>query len=152
MKKIISLLIILFSSNLSAQVYKFSINSKGVKLETTKDSLKSSSKVLYTSKSDVVEIYKNSSKVFLGKETLDNLNSETINKYKDMDGVDGLVDYSLRYSVDGDCVDFYYYKVYATCTSCLSMSELTIDKEDWSIDIKRENKVITYKISNLEFK
>lgn len=152
MKKIISLLIILFSSNLSAQVYKFSINSKGVKLETTKDSLKSSSKVLYTSKSDVVEIYKNSSKVFLGKETLDNLNSETINKYKDMDGVDGLVDYSLRYSVDGDCVDFYYYKVYTTCTSCLSMSELTIDKEDWSIDIKRENKVITYKISNLEFK
>ena len=152
MKKIISLLIVLFSLNLSAQVYKFSINSKGVKLETTKDSLKNTSKVLYTSKSDVVDIYKNSSKVFLGKETLDKLNVETINKYKSMNGIDGLVDYSLRYSVDGDCVEFYYYKVYATCTSCLSMSDLPIDKEDWSIDIKRGNKVTTYKISNLEFK
>ena len=152
MKKFILLLSVIFSLNLSAQVYKFSINSKGVRLETTKDSLKNTSKVLYTSKSDDVYIYKNSSKVILGKETLDNLNGETINKYKNMNGVDGLVDYSLRYSVDGDCVEFYYYKVYATCTSCLSMNELPIDKEDWSIDIKKGNKVTTYKISNLEFK
>ena len=152
MKKFILLFVILFSVNLSAQVYKFSINPKGVRLETTKDSLKNTSKVLYTSKSDVVDIYKNSSKVFLGKETLDKLNVETINKYKSMNGIDGLVDYSLRYSVDGDCVEFYYYKVYATCTSCLSMNELPIDKEDWSIDIRRGNKVTTYKISNLEFK
>lgn len=152
MKKSILLFVILFSFNLSAQVYKFTISSKEVRLETTKDSLKNTSKVLYTSKSDTVEIYKNSSKFFLGKETLDNLTDETIKKYKNMNGVDGLVDYSLRYSVDGNCVEFYYYKVYATCTSCLSMSELPIDKEDWSIDIRKENKVTTYKISNLEFK
>ena len=152
MKKFILLFVILFSFNLSAQVYKFTISYKGVILETTNDSLKKTSKVLYTSKSDVVEIYKNSSKVILGKEILDNLTDETIKKYKNMNGVDGLVDYSLRYLVDGDCVEFYYYKVYATCTSCLSMSELPIDKEDWSIDIRKGNKVTTYKISNLEFK
>ncbi len=91
--------------------------------------------------------------MFLGKEKLENLNDDTIKKYKNMNGFDGLVDYSLRYSIDGEFVNFYYYEVYKTCTGCLTMSEIPIDRENWSIDVKNSNnRIVTYNIVDLKFK
>lgn len=149
MKNTLLLFFVLFSINLSAQVYKFSIGSKGIKLETVKDSLKNTSKTLFTSV-DLVEIHKNSSKVVLGTEPLSNLNVDTINKYKNMNGFDGLVDYSLKYSVEGNCVEFYYYTVYTTCSG-LSMSELPIDNDDWTIELQKGDKTLVYNITDYKF-
>lgn len=151
MKNTLLFFFTLLSINLSAQVYKFTIGSNGIKLETVKDSLKNTSTTLFTDVS-LVEIHKNSSKVVLGTETLSNLNLVTIQKYKDMYGVDGLVDYSLKYSVEGNCVEFYYYTTYTTCRGCLSMSELPIDNGDWSIELQKGDKTITYNITNYKFK
>lgn len=149
MKNTLLFFFTLLSINLSAQVYKFTIGSNSIKLETVNDSLKNTSTTLFTDVS-LVEIHKNSSKVVLGTETLSNLNLETIQKYKDMDGVDGLVDYSLKYSVEGNCVEFYYYTVYTTCSG-LSMSELPIDNDDWTIELQKGDKTLVYNITDYKF-
>lgn len=153
MKKIILLFVIIFSVNLSAQdFYKFTIDSKYVKFCSVDDSLENSSKVLYVNRMETIKIYKNSSKVILGKISSFKLSDEelmeTIDDYKNMDGVDGLVGDSLIYKFENGCVEFYYYQVYKICTGCLSMSGLLIDKEDWTINLGDKE----FTIHNLKFK
>ena len=76
--------------------------------------------VIETDSTPMFDFYDVNSKVVLGVEPISNFTDTTLAKYMNMDNGDTRIGRKLKYNVDGECVEFFYYsKNYITQGTCM---------------------------------
>jgi hypothetical protein len=147
--KFLSVVILFLSTSLSAQrTYKMSIQNNKLVIKSI-DSTPNTGIVIQTDSTPMFELYDIDSKVLLGTEKRSNFTDDTIAKFKDMDNGDTKISDRLKFNIDGDCVEFFYYS--NTFISNYFTPQL-LDKTNYVLKIKDSTKTLTYTITNGEIK
>ena len=143
--KFLSVVILFLSTSLSAQrTYKMSIQNSKLVIESV-DSTKKTGIIIQTDSTPMFELYDVNSKVLLGTEKRSNFTDDTIARFMDMDNGDTKISDRLKFNIDGDCVEFFYYS--DTFISNYFTPQL-LDKTNYVLKIKDNTKTITYTIKN----
>ena len=143
--KFLSVVILFLSTSLSAQrTYKMSIQNNKLFIESV-DSTPKTGIVIETDSTPMFDFYDVNSKVVLGVEPISNFTDTTLAKYMNMDNGDTRIGRKLKYNVDGECVEFFYYsKNYITNY----FTPQLLEKTDYVLKVKDETKTLTYTIKN----
>lgn len=143
--KFLSVVILFLSTSLSAQrTYKMSIQSSKLVIESV-DSTPKTGIVIQTDSTPVFEFYDVNSKVVLGTEKRSNFTDDTIAKFMDMNDGDTKISDRLKFSIDGDCVEFFYY---SNTFITNYFTPQVLDKTNYVLKIKDNTKTLTYTIKN----
>ena len=143
--KFLSVVILFLSTSLSAQrTYKMSIQSSKLVIESV-DSTPKTGIVIQTDSTPVFEFYDVNSKVVLGTEKRSNFTDDTIVKFMDMNDGDTKISNRLKFSIDGDCVEFFYY---SNTFITNYFTPQVLDKTNYVLKIKDNTKTLTYTIKN----
>jgi hypothetical protein len=147
--KFLSVVILFLSTSLSAQrTYKMSIQNSNLVIESV-DSTTKTGIVIQTDSTPMFELYNVDSKVLLGTEKKSNFTDDTIARFKDMNNGDTKISDRLKFNIDDDCVEFFYYS--NTFITNYFTPQL-LDKTDYVLKIKDNTKTLTYTITNGEIK
>lgn len=143
--KFLSVVILFLSTSLSAQrTYKMSIQNNKLVIESV-DSTPKTGIVIQTDSTPMFEFYDVNSKVLLGIEKRSDFTDDTITKFMDMNDGDTRISDRLKFNIDGDCVEFFYYSNdYITNY----FTPQVLEKTDYVLKIKDETKTLTYTIKN----
>ena len=143
--KFLSVVILFLSTSLFAQrTYKMSIQNSKLVIESV-DVAPKTDLVIETDSTPIFDFYDVNSKVVLGVEPLSNFTDITISKYMNMDNGDTRIGKSLKYNVDGDCIEFFYYsRNYITNY----FTPQVLEKTDYVLKVKDQTKTLTYIIKN----
>jgi hypothetical protein len=145
MVKFLSVVILFLSTSLSAQrTYKMSIQNNKLVIESV-DSTPKTGIVIQTDSTPMFELYDVDSKVLLGTEKKSNFNDDTIAKFKDMNNGDTKISDRLKFNIEDDCVELFYYS--DTFISNYFTPQL-LDKTNYVLKIKDSTKTLTYTIKN----
>jgi hypothetical protein len=143
--KFLSVVILFLSTSLSAQrTYKMSIQNNKLVIESV-DSTPKTGIVIQTDSTPMFEFYDVNSKVVLGTEKRSNFTDDTIANFMDMDNGDTKISDRLRFNIDGDCVEFFYYS--NTFISNYFTPQV-LEKTNYILKIKDNTKTLTYTIKN----
>ena len=143
--KFLSVVILFLSTSLSAQrTYKMSIQSSKLVIESV-DSTPKTGIVIQTDSTPVFEFYDVNSKVLLGTEKRTSFTDDTILNYMDMNDGDTKISDRLKFSIDGDCVEFFYY---SNTFITNYFTPQVLDKTNYVLKIKDNTKTLTYTIKN----
>jgi hypothetical protein len=147
--KFLSVVILFLSTSLSAQrTYKMSIQNSNLVIESV-DSTPKTGIVIQTDSTPMFEFYDLDSKVLLGKEKRSDFTDVKITEYMDMNDGDTKISDRLKFNIDGDFVEFFYYS--NTFISNYFTPQL-LDKTNYVLKIKDNTKTVTYTITNGEIK
>lgn len=147
--KFLSVVILLLSTSLSAQrTYKMSIQDRNLVIESV-DSTPKTGIVIQTDSTPMFELYDVDSKVLLGTEKRSDFTDDTIARFMNMDNGDTKISDRLKFNIDGDCVELFYYS--DTFISNYFTPQL-LDKTNYVLKIKDNTKTLTYTITNGEIK
>jgi hypothetical protein len=147
--KFLSVVILFLSTSLSAQrTYKMSIQNSNLIIESV-DSTPKTGIVIQTDSTPMFELYDVDSKVLLGKEKRSDFTDGKITEYMDMDNGDTKISDRLKFNIDGDFVEIFYYS--NTFISNYFTPQL-LDKTSYVLKIKDNTKTLTYTITNGEIK
>ena len=147
--KFLSVVILFLSTSLSAQrTYKMSIQNSNLVIESV-DSTPKTGIVIQTDSTPMFEFYDLDSKVLLGKEKRSDFTDVKITEYMDMNDGDTKISDRLKFNIDGDFVEFFYYS--NTFISNYFTPQL-LDKTNYVLKIKDSTKTLTYTITNGEIK
>lgn len=147
--KFLSVVILFLSTSLSAQrIYKMSIKNDTLFIESV-DSIPKKNIVIQTDSTPMFELYDVDSKVLLGKEKRSDFTDGKITEYMDMNNGDTKISDRLKFNIDGDCVEIFYYS--DTFISNYFTPQL-LDKTSYVLKIKDNTKTLTYTIINGEIK
>jgi hypothetical protein len=143
--KFLSVVILFLSTSLSAQrTYKMLIQNSKLVIESV-DVTPKTGFVIETDSTPMFDFYDVNSKVVLGVEPISNFTDTTLAKYMNMDNGDTRIGRKLKYNVDGECVEFFYYsKNYITNY----FTPQLLEKTDYVLKVKDETKTLTYTIKN----
>lgn len=143
--KFLSVVILFLSTSLSAQrTYKMSIQNNKLVIESV-DSTPKTGIVIQTDSTPIFEFYDVNSKVVLGTEKRSNFTDDTIAKFMDMDNGDTKISDRLKFNIDGDCVEFFYY---SDTFITNYFTPQVLEKTNYVLKIKDNTKTITYTIKN----
>lgn len=143
--KFLSVVILFLSTSLSAQrTYEMSIQDNKLIIQSV-DSTPKTGIVIQTDSTPTFELYDVSSKVLLGVENRTNFTDDTIAKFMNMNDGDTKISDRLKFNIDGDCVEFFYYS--DTFITNYFTPQL-LDKKNYVLKIKDNTKTITYTIKN----
>ena len=143
--KFLSVVILFLSTSLSAQrTYKMSIQNSKLIIESV-DSTPKTGIVIQTDSTPIFELYDVNSKVLLGSENRCDFTDDTITKFMSMNDGDTKISDRLKFNIDGDCVEFFYYS--NTFITNYFIPQY-LDKTDYVLKIKDDTKTITYTIKN----
>ena len=143
--KFLSVVILFLSTSLSAQrTYKMSIQNNKLVIESV-DSTPKTGIVIQTDSTPIFEFYDVNSKVVLGTEKRSNFTDDTIAKFMDMDNGDTKISDRLKFNIDGDCVEFFYY---SNTFITNYFTPQVLEKTNYVLKIKDNTKTITYTIKN----
>lgn len=143
--KFLSVVILFLSTSLSAQrTYKMSIQNNKLVIESV-DSTPKTGIVIQTDSTPIFEFYDVNSKVVLGTEKRSNFTDDTIAKFMDMDNGDTKISDRLKFNIDGDCVEFFYY---SDTFITNYFTPQVLEKTNYVLKIKDNTKTITYSIKN----
>lgn len=143
--KFLSVVILFLSTSLSAQrTYKMSIKDNKLLIESV-DSTPKTGIVIQTDSTPMFELYDVDSKVLLGTEKKSNFTDDTIAKFKDMNNGDTKISDRLKFNIEGNCVELFYYS--DTFISNYFTPQL-LDKTNYVLKIKDNTKTLTYTITN----
>jgi hypothetical protein len=147
--KFLSVVILFLSTSLSAQrTYKMSIQNSNLIIESV-DSTPKTGIVIQTDSTPMFELYDVDSKVLLGTEKRSDFTDGKITEYMDMDNGDTKISDRLKFNIDGDFVEIFYYS--NTFISNYFTPQL-LDKASYVLKIKDNTKTLTYTITNGEIK
>jgi len=147
--KFLSVVILFLSTSLSAQrTYKMSIQNSNLVIESV-DSTPKTGIVIQTDSTPMFELYDLDSKVLLGTEKRSNFTDDTISKFMNMNDGDTRISDRLKFNIDGDFVEFFYYS--NTFISNYFTPQL-LDKTNYVLKIKDNTKTVTFTITNGEIK
>jgi len=147
--KFLSVVILFLSTSLSAQrIYKMSIKNDTLFIESV-DSIPKTGIIIQTDSTPMFELYDVDSKVLLGKEKRSDFNDGKITEYMDMNNGDTKISDRLKFNIDGDCVEIFYYS--DTFISNYFTPQL-LNKTSYVLKIKDNTKTLTYTIINGEIK
>lgn len=143
--KFLSVVILFLSTSLSAQrTYEMSIQDSKLIIQSV-DSTPKTDIVIHTDSTPIFELYDVSSKVLLGTENRSSFTDDTIVKFMDMNDGDTKISDRLKFNIDGDCVEFFYYS--DTFITNYFTPQL-LDKTNYVLKIKDNTKTLTYTIKN----
>lgn len=144
--KFLSVLVLLLSTTLSAQrTYVMSVKNDQLFIKSV-DVVKNSDFVIKTDSTPIFEFYALSSKQILGVERKENSTDETLAKYMDMDNGDTKIDTRIKTKVNGDFVEYFYYKnCYITN---YFVSNQILQGSDWVLEVRDNTKTLKYSIKN----
>lgn len=143
--KFLSVVILFLSTSLSAQrTYRMSIQNSKLVIESV-DSTPKTGIVIQTDSTPVFEFYDVNSKVLLGTEKRTSFTDDTILNYMDMNDGDTKISNRLKFSIDGDCVEFFYY---SNTFITNYFTPQVLDKTNYVLKIKDNTKTLTYTIKN----
>lgn len=143
--KFLSVVILLLSTSLSAQrTYKMSIQDRNLVIESV-DSTPKTGIVIQTDSTPMFELYDVDSKVLLGTEKRSDFTDDTIARFKNMYNGDTKISDRLKSSIDGDCVEFFYY---SDTFKTDYFTPQVLDKTNYVLKIKDNTKTLTYTIKN----
>lgn len=147
--KFLSVVILFLSTSLSAQrTYKMSIQDSNLVIESV-DSVQKTDTVIQTDSTPIFELYDLDSKVVLGIEKRSDFSDSTISRFMNMNDGDTRISDRLKFSIDGDCVEFFYYS--NTFISNYFTPQI-LDKPNYVLKIKDNTKTLTYTITNCKIK
>jgi len=147
--KFLSVVILFLSASLSAQrTYKMSIQDSNLVIESV-DSVQKTDTVIQTDSTPIFELYDLDSKVVLGIEKRSDFSDSTISRFMNMNDGDTRISDRLKFSIDGDCVEFFYYS--NTFISNYFTPQI-LDKLNYVLKIKDNTKTLTYTITNCKIK
>lgn len=147
--KFLSVVILFLSTSLFAQrTYKMSIQNTKLVIESV-DSTPKTGIVIQTDSTPIFEFYDVNSKVVLGTEKKSNFTDDTITKFMNMNDGDTRISDRLKFNIDGDCVEFFYY---SNTFITNYFTPQVLDKTDYVLKIKDETKTLTYTIKNGKIK
>lgn len=145
MVKFLSVVILFLSTSLSAQrIYKMSIKNDTLFIESV-DSTPKTGIVIQTDSTPIFELYDVDSKVLLGTENRSSFTDDTIKKFMDMNDGDTKISDRLKFNIDGDCVEFFYY---SNTFITNYFTPQVLDKTNYVLKIKDNTKTLTYTIKN----
>ena len=145
MVKFLSVVILFLSTSLSAQrIYKMSIKNDTLFIESV-DSTPKTGIVIQTDSTPIFELCDVDSKVLLGAENRSSFTDDTISKFMDMNDGDTKISDRLKFSIDGDCVEFFYY---SNTFITNYFTPQVLDKTNYVLKIKDNTKTLTYTIKN----
>jgi len=143
--KFLSVVILFLSTSLSAQrTYKMSIQNSKLVIESV-DSTPKTGIIIQTDSTPMFELYDVNSKVLLGIEKRSNFTDDTITKFMNMNDGDTKISDRLKFNIDGDCVEFFYYS--NTFITNYFTPQL-LEKTDYVLKIKDNTQTLTYTIKN----
>lgn len=147
--KFLSVVILFLSTSLSAQrIYKMSIKNDTLFIESV-DSIPKTGIVVQTDSTPMFEFYTPNSKVVLGTEKKSNFTDDTLVKYMNMNDGDTLIKDRLKFNIDGDCIEFFYY---SNTFITNYFTPQVLEKTYYVLKIKDETKTLTYTIKNGKIK
>ena len=145
MVKFLSVVILFLSTSLSAQrIYKMSIKNDTLFIESV-DSTPKTGIVIQTDSTPIFELYDVDSKVLLGAENRSSFTDDTISKFMDMNDGDTKISDRLKFNIDGDCVEFFYY---SNTFITNYFTPQVLDRTNYVLKIKDNTKTLTYTIKN----
>lgn len=145
MVKFLSVVILFLSTSLSAQrIYKMSIKNDTLFIESV-DSTPKTGIVIQTDSTPIFELCDVDSKVLLGAENRSSFTDDTISKFMDMNDGDTKISDRLKFNIDGDCVEFFYY---SNTFITNYFTPQVLDKTNYVLKIKDNTKTLTYTIKN----
>ena len=143
--KFLSVVILFLSTSLSAQrTYKMSIQNSKLVIESV-DSTPKTGIIIQTDSTPMFELYDVNSKVLLGTENRTSFTDDTIAKFMDMNDGDTRISDRLKFNIDGDCVEFFYY---SNTFITNYFTPQVLERTDYVLKIKDETKTLTYTIKN----
>jgi hypothetical protein len=143
--KFLSVVILFLSTSLSAQrTYKMSIQNNKLIIESV-DSTPKTGIVIQTDSTPMFEFYDVNSKVLLGTEKRSEFTDDTIAKFMDMNDGDTRISDRLKFNIDGDCIEFFYY---SNTFITNYFTPQVLEKTDYVLKIKDETKTLTYIIKD----
>jgi hypothetical protein len=147
--KFLSVVILFLSSTIYAQrIYKITIKNDTLFIESI-DYNTENGIIIQTDSTPIFEFYDVNSKLVLGVEKRSDFTDDTITKFMDMNDGDTKISDRLKYSVEGDSVEFFYY------TNTLITNYFTpqlLEKTTYVLKIKDSKETNTYIIENGQIK
>lgn len=146
MIKFLSVVILFLSTTLSAQrTYVMSVKNDQLFIKSV-DTEPNSGIVIKTDSTPMFEFYALNSKQVLGVEKKENSTAKTLAKYMDMDNGDTKINTRIKTKVNGDFVEYFYYRdCYITN---YFVSPQSLQGSDWVLEIKDNTTLVKYTIKN----
>ena len=144
--KFLSVVILFLSTTLSAQrTYVMSIKNDQLFIKSV-DVVTNSGVVIKTDSTPMFEFYALNSKQVLGVERKENSTDKTLAKYMDMNNGDTKIDTRIKTKVNGDFVEYFYYRdCYITN---YFVSPQSLQGTDWVLEVRDNTKTLKYTIKN----
>lgn len=146
MIKFLSVVILFLSTTLSAQrTYVMSVKNDQLFIKSV-DTEPNSGIVIKTDSTPMFEFYSLNSKQVLGVEKKENSTAKTLAKYMEMDNGDTKINTRIKTKVNGDFVEYFYYRdCYITN---YFVSPQSLQGSDWVLEIKDNTTLVKYTIKN----
>jgi hypothetical protein len=146
--KFLSVVILFLSTTLSAQrTYVMFVNDNQLFIKSV-DIEPDSGIIIKTDSTPMFEFYALNSKQVLGVEKKENSTDKTLAKYMDMDNGDTKISTRIKTKVNGNFVEYFYYRdCYITN---YFVSPQNLEGSDWVLEIKDNTTLVKYTIKNFK--